>query len=304
VSGRLFIIAGPAGAGKNRLMSHIMAQGIAHQLPTATTRAMRPGEQEGREHLFVSRAEFERMIAADELLEWQPVHDNLYGIHRPTLERLLSDGTALIADIDIKGAQAARAALGEQVVIVFVQAPNISALIDRMRIRGESTAAIGLRLLRVREELAFAAQADAVLTNDDADHAADKLTSIVRAVLAEGRASAFCDPLIQYEYALYGQAVVTHEGQMLARRRAPDYPVAPCDGDEQPATAARRALLHDLPGLAQHITPAGQDGYCPPVIIDHRQDAAGTEIVTYSYLFPLSEPCDAPEGWSWIGGCP
>jgi guanylate kinase len=304
VSGRLFIIAGPAGAGKNRLMSHVMAHDIARQLPTATTRAMRPGEQEGREHLFVTHAEFERMIAANEMLEWQPVHDKLYGIHRPTLDRLLAEGGALIADIDIKGAQAARAALGDQVVIIFVQAPAIASLIDRMRMRGESTAAIGLRLLRVREELAFAQHADAVITNDDVGHAAEKLLAIVRTVLADGRASAFCDPLVHYDYALHAQAIITEGGRMLARRRAPDYPIAACEDDEQPAAAAHRAAVRDLRMLTHLIPPQPISEYCPPAVIDHRLDAAGKEIVTYSYFMPLAQPCDAPDGWYWIGECP
>ncbi len=300
MTGRLFIIAGPAGAGKNRLMGHVLRAGIARQLPTATTRAIRPGEQEGREHLYVSRAEFERMIAAEELLEWQPVHDNLYGIHRPTLEHALAAGESIIADIDIKGAQAARAVFGRRVVIVFVQTPTIADLIDRMRIRGETTASIGLRLLRVGDEIAFAAQADAVITNETADLAADKLVTIVRAVLADANAGAYCDEPIAYRYALHAQALVIHHGCVLTRRRAPEYPVTDCAVGEQPGAAARRALASDLSAIADSLTAnADASLYRAPAAIDHRRDADGVEVITYSYIVPLSDAFPAPDGWTW-----
>lgn len=302
-TGMLFIIAGPAGAGKNRLMKHVIEQGLARQLPTATTRSIRPGETEGREHLFVSNAEFESMIARGDLLEWQKVHDNMYGMHRPTLEAALDAGETIISDIDIYGANAARAALPKNVVVIFVQTPTIADLIDRMRIRGETTASIGLRLLRVSAEIEYAKECDAVITNDHIERAAEKLVTIVRAVLHDGRASAACDELITYRYNLHAQAIPVHEGAALVKRRAPEYPVVTFKEVEQPASAARRALLTTLP----HITLAPEADpsvYRAPAVIDHRYDDTGMEIITYTYFVPVSERITPDEGWTWTSITP
>ncbi|MBL8133822.1 MAG: hypothetical protein JNL42_18315 [Anaerolineae bacterium] len=299
-TGTLFIIAGPAGAGKNRLMQAVTQGGLAHQVPTATTRGMRPGEAQGREHLFVSHAEFERMRADGELVEWQEIHHNLYGMHRPTLEAALNAGENVIADIDIYGAKAARAALPDQVVTVFVQTPTIADLIDRMRMRGESTASIALRLLRVGSELEFAQESDAVITNDAVEHASDKLVTIVRAVLDDGRSNAACDPIIHYRYALHARAIPVCGGEALARRRAPEYPVVEIADNEAPAQAAHRALADTeaLRGIGLPA-PAEEGAFRAPLMIDHRRDEDGVEIVTYTYLVPLAEQTAPPEGWHW-----
>lgn len=299
MTGRLFIIAGPAGAGKNRLMATVMEHGLVRQLATATTRAIRPGEEQGREHLFVSRAEFDRMIAEGELLEWQAVHDNLYGIHQPTLEAALQAGTSLIADIDIRGARAARAALGQRAVVIFVQAPTMGTLIDRMRLRGETTASLGLRLLRVEEEMAFMAEADALIVNDDADNASNKLEAIIRAVQADGAATPYCDEPVAVRYKLCSQVIIMAEGYVLSRRRAPEYPYTACLPGEQPVAAARRALADSFPALATNLTQADPAAYRAPLVIDYRRDPEGIDIVTYSYGLSLPARFAPQDGWFW-----
>lgn len=297
-NGTFFVIAGPAGAGKNSLMQRVIESGVARQLATATTRPMRSYEQQGREHMFVSRAEFERMIAAGELLEFQRVHDNYYGIHRPSLENAMNAGETIMSDIDINGAEAARKALPDNVVVIFVQAPTIADLIDRMRIRGESIASIGLRLLRVGSEIEYAERSDAVITNDKVENAAEKLLTIVQAVQSGGRNSAYCDSVITYRYKLFAQAIPFYAGEALCRKHAPDYPVAEFAAPEQPASAARRALRDALPAitLPPEVDPSA---YRAPAVIDHRVDDSNCEIVTYSYFVPLESRIAAPEGWTW-----
>ncbi len=105
--GLLFVIVGPAGVGKNALMNSVLDRvSDLRQLPTATTRGIRPDEQAGREHLFVSVGEFQRMIADNELLENQEVHGNFYGVPRLTVEQAIAQEHDLIADIDVLGATA------------------------------------------------------------------------------------------------------------------------------------------------------------------------------------------------------
>lgn len=301
--GMFFIIAGPAGAGKNSLMRHVIESGTARQLPTVTTRPMRPGEKEGRDHLFVNHDEFQRMIKVGELLEWQKVHDNLYGMHRPTLEAALEAGEAIISDIDINGAQAAREAIPNNVSVIFLQTPTISDLIDRMRIRGESTASVGLRLLRVGKEIDYAKSCDAIITNDNVERASEKLLAIVRSVLADGNANAFCDELITYRYQIGAQAILVCEGEALSKNRGVEYPFAVCAPDEQPANAARRILTETFPDI---VIPGHHDAsmYRPPAVIDYRESAEGVEIVIYSYVVPIQEKFAPPEGWRWISITP
>lgn len=141
--GLLFTLVGPAGAGKSRLLKYVLERTPLRQLPTATTRSIRPGEQEGREHLYISRDSFRDMIDNDQLLEYQVIHGNLYGMPRKPVEAALDSGQSIIADIEVLGAARARETYPDNVVSIFIQPPSIGALIERMRERRESEAEIG-----------------------------------------------------------------------------------------------------------------------------------------------------------------
>ncbi len=180
--GLLFVIVGPAGVGKNALMNSVLERfPDLRQLPTATTRAMRPGEQQGREHLFVSEAEFQRMVTGNELLENQVVHEHLYGVPRKAVEQELAQEHDLIADIDIKGAAILRRNYPNDTVLVFLQPPSINDLRQRMEKRGELQAEIEIRMNRVEMEMAFAPQCDYLITNDEMNRAGEFLYGIVLA---------------------------------------------------------------------------------------------------------------------------
>ncbi len=164
--GLLFVLVGPAGAGKNAIMNEVLRQlADLHQLPTATTRPMRDTEQQGREHLFVSDAEFQKMDERHELIESQTVHNHLYGTPRATIEAAMRDGRDLIADIEPLGATYLRTAYPDNTVLVFVQPPSVDDLIKRMSIRGESQDEIDRRLQRVEMEMQYAPQCDYLITN-------------------------------------------------------------------------------------------------------------------------------------------
>jgi guanylate kinase len=165
-SGLLFVMVGPAGAGKNAIMNEVLRQlADLHQLPTATTRPMRDTEQQGREHQFVSEAEFQQMELHGDLIESQPVHNHFYGTPRVTFENAMRDGLDLIADIDVVGATRLHNAYPHNTVLVFVQPPSVDELIKRMSIRGETQGEIDIRLQRVEMEMHYAPQCDYLITN-------------------------------------------------------------------------------------------------------------------------------------------
>jgi guanylate kinase len=180
--GLLFVLVGPPGAGKNALMNEVLKRtSNLKQLPTATTRPMRPTEQQGREHLFVSRSEFQDMIDHDRLIEWQEVHGQLYGMPRTAVEQALTDQQDLVADIDVLGATYLRSVYPDNVILVFIRPPSLSELEDRMRARGETETEIVKRMQRVNMEMQYAVECDYLIVNDDFEEACDILYGVVLA---------------------------------------------------------------------------------------------------------------------------
>ncbi len=184
--GLLFVLVGPSGAGKNTIMGEVLrAVPEIRQMPTATTRAMRTGEQHGVQHFFVSGEEFQRMLAAGELVEHQEVlPGRFYGTMRREIEvALFAQHEMRIADIEIYGAQALKSAFPQNVVTIFIEPPTFEALEARIRARGgASEQEIQERLERARVELRYAEQTDYRVRNDDLDVAAHAVIELVRHV--------------------------------------------------------------------------------------------------------------------------
>ncbi len=169
--GVLFVFSGPSGAGKNTIMHEVMAhEPRLRQLPTMTTRPMRDGEQEGREHEFVDEDEFCRRIVAKALIEWQIIHDKgVYGVPRRTVQKMIEAGQATIADVDVLGAMALKQEFGEYVVLIFVSPPDEATLERRLRNRSDVKTELELatRLRRAEFELSFQHQYDYIIENRD-----------------------------------------------------------------------------------------------------------------------------------------
>ncbi len=303
--GLLFILVAPAGAGKNTLMNVAKAriEGV-HQLPTATTRAIRAGEMQGREHLYLSHDEFRRMIAAGELLEWQEVHGQFYGIPRATVEDAIADGIDLIADIEYRGAQAVSAVFPDNVVQVFIQPPSIESLIVRMRLRGDSEAEISKRLMRVPEELAYAPACKYLILNDDKIGAAQELEAIIRAERSRQaadmvRAADKPNP-VTISYA--GVGIVMDGDDVLTRRAAPHFPTAITELGEQPHEAALRAIETELgiPVTLDRLIVGGppKGAFLPPVKLDSVPVASGEQVVM-QYAYRADQRFEPPAGWTW-----
>jgi guanylate kinase len=170
--GRLLLITGPSGVGKGTLVTRLRERHPDLWLSvSATTRAPRAGEEEGRHYFFLDRAAFERQVAAGGFLEWAEFAGNLYGTPRAAVQERLEAGRTVLLEIELEGARQVRRSFpaGFQVLL---RPPSFEELERRIRGRGtDSEEAIARRLARAREELAAEAEFDAVVVNDDLERA-------------------------------------------------------------------------------------------------------------------------------------
>lgn len=182
--GLLLILSSPSGAGKSTLARRLMDWDPTLRFSvSATTRAPRPGEEDGREYYFKSRAEFEAMVAAGEMLEHAEVFGNFYGSPKGPVERAMAEGRDTLFDIDWQGGQQIRnSALGRDVVSIFVLPPSIAELDRRLRSRAQdSDEVIAGRMAKSRDEISHWAEYDYVIVNHDIDTAFAQLLTILQA---------------------------------------------------------------------------------------------------------------------------
>lgn len=148
---------------------------------SATTRARRPNEVEGRDYHFVDSAEFDRMIADGELLEWADIHGGMHrsGTPREPVEQRLAKGLPALLEVDLQGARSVRAALPEA-KLIFLAPPSWEDLVRRLTGRGtEAMEIIDRRLQTAKEELAASDEFDVIVVNDDVQRAAEQLLDLV-----------------------------------------------------------------------------------------------------------------------------
>ena len=193
MSGRLFVVAAPSGAGKTSLVQALLARepGLALSL-SHTTRTPRPTEQPGREYHFVDKAAFERMKAEGEFLEWAPVFDNFYGTSRAQLDTHRLAGRDVVLEIDWQGARQVRKACPE-CESIFILPPSRDALRQRLQARRTDTPEVIERRLRdAVGDMSHYDEFDAVVVNEVFDQAVADLQRIVHgggADYAPGRAA-------------------------------------------------------------------------------------------------------------------
>jgi guanylate kinase len=180
MSGKLFVVTAPSGAGKSSLIDAVLAQDASLKLSISyTTRPPRPGEKDGREYHFVSEAEFLAMRERGEFLESARVHGNHYGTSNKVIRETLERGEDLILEIDWQGARQVRS-LYPQWVGIFIHPPSIEELERRMRHRGQdSDEVIRRRMAAAREELDHAGEFKYAIINKDFDTAKRELSEII-----------------------------------------------------------------------------------------------------------------------------
>lgn len=182
--GLLLILSSPSGAGKSTLTKMLMAWDDTMRFSvSATTRAPRPGEADGREYYFRARADFEAMVAAGEMLEHAEVFGNFYGTPKGPVEAAMKEGRDTVFDIDWQGGQQIRnSSLGRDVVSIFVLPPSIAELDRRLRTRGQdSDDVIAGRMAKSRDEISHWAEYDYVLINEDLSATFEQLKTILTA---------------------------------------------------------------------------------------------------------------------------
>ena len=182
--GLLLILSSPSGAGKSTLARRLMEWDPSLRFSvSATTRAPRPGEVDGREYYFKSRADFEAMVAAGEMLEHAEVFGNFYGSPKGPVEAAMTEGRDTLFDIDWQGGQQIRnSSLGRDVVSVFVLPPSIAELERRLRGRAQdSDEVIAGRMAKSQSEISHWAEYDYVIVNNDIYMAFNDLLTILQA---------------------------------------------------------------------------------------------------------------------------
>jgi guanylate kinase len=169
--GALFVVSGPSGVGKSTLIKRILARlpGLGFSV-SATTRAPRPGETDGKDYHFLSRQSFDRLVGEDAFLEHATVYDQSYGtLAGPVLEAIAA-GRSIVLDIDVQGARQITGRLPEAVTI-FVLPPDIATLESRLRARGTDETTLQRRMSQVGLQLCGASEAQYVVVNDHLDTA-------------------------------------------------------------------------------------------------------------------------------------
>jgi guanylate kinase len=178
--GTLFIVSAPSGAGKTSLVEALVDRcpqvcvSVSH-----TTRAMRPGEQDGASYHFVTEAAFLEMLSRSAFLEHAQVFENYYGTSQEWVDGKLRDGRDVILEIDWQGAEQIKRQRPDSVA-VFILPPSREALLQRLTKRGQDDeAVIDSRMAKAVDELSHYPQSDYIVVNDNFDQALDELQSIV-----------------------------------------------------------------------------------------------------------------------------
>jgi guanylate kinase len=179
--GRLIVLSGASGSGKSTLVSKLLQQsGLRlQQSISATTRAPRAGEEDGKSYHFVTTEEFRRGLDHHEFLESAEVHGHLYGTPIQPVRESLERGICIILVIDVQGAFQVRERMPEA-VLIFVHTPSFEVLETRLRDRKtDDEATIQQRLTNARREIALSAKYDHQIVNDDLKRATEELATLL-----------------------------------------------------------------------------------------------------------------------------
>ncbi len=181
--GLMLVLSSPSGAGKSTIARNLLETDPSLEISVSvTTRQRRPSEIAGKHYHFISTGQFERMRAADELLEWAEVHGNFYGTPREPVEAAMSEGRDMLFDIDWQGARQLQEKMKADVVSIFVLPPTMTELQSRLHRRAEdSEEVIRTRLLNSRAEIEHWREYDYAIVNDDLDEAFRNVHCIVKA---------------------------------------------------------------------------------------------------------------------------
>ena len=188
MSGKLFTVSAPSGAGKTSLVNAAVNRlSNLHISVSHTTRAMRPGEQNGINYNFVDQATFKKMIEAGDFLEYAQVFGNYYGTSSSWVTRALAENKNVILEIDWQGAQQVRNKIADTIGI-FILPPSRQILRERLTSRGQDDKdVINARMAEAKDEISHYAEADYLIVNDNFEQALAELQHLIAAKTLDNR---------------------------------------------------------------------------------------------------------------------
>lgn len=180
--GLVVIFSAPSGAGKSTIVHHLLEKFPQIEFSvSATSRAPRGAEVDGKDYYFFTADQFEQKIANNEFVEYEEVYaGTYYGTLRSEIQRLWDKGAVIAFDVDVKGGVNIKRLFGENALSVFVMPPSVKVLEERLRTRGtDSSESIAKRLAKAEEEIQYSPKFDKVLINDDLRRAFEEAEMIV-----------------------------------------------------------------------------------------------------------------------------
>ena len=187
MSGKVIIFSAPSGSGKSTVVGHIL--GLHPELEfsvSATSRAPRGTEQDGVEYLYYNEETFRNLIADNKFVEYEEVYPGrFYGTLKSEVNRIWAKGHTIVFDVDVKGGVSLKRYFGDQALSVFIQAPSVEVLRERLILRGtDSPEEIEKRVGKAAEEMTYAPKFDRILVNDDLSTALAEAERLVDGFLA------------------------------------------------------------------------------------------------------------------------
>ncbi|QRX63450.1 guanylate kinase [Dysgonomonadaceae bacterium zrk40] len=179
---KLIIFSAPSGAGKSTLVRYLLSQGLNLRFSiSATSRAPRGEEKDGKEYYFLTPDEFRKRIARNDFLEHEEVYtDKFYGTLKSEVDRILAEGSNVVFDVDCVGGVNIKKIYGQQALSIFIMPPSVEVLRERLEKRGtDSPEVIENRLAKAEYEMSFAPQFDVTVCNDDYDRAKTEILNLV-----------------------------------------------------------------------------------------------------------------------------
>lgn len=184
---KALIFSAPSGSGKTTIVRHLLQKfpNLSFSI-SATTRAPRGQEVNGNDYYFLSNETFDEKIAKGDLLEWEEVYEGLkYGTLNSEVDRIWAEGKVVVFDVDVIGGLNLKKKLGEKALAVFVKAPSLEIIADRLRSRNtDSDQALQMRIAKVQEELDQERHFDVTIVNDQLDVALQDTESQISKFLA------------------------------------------------------------------------------------------------------------------------
>lgn len=190
MNGKVIIFSAPSGSGKTTIVQHLVAKNsnLGFSISACTRDKRGRTEVDGKDYYFLTPEEFKNKIDNEEFIEWEEVYEgNFYGTLKSEIERIWSEGRHVIFDVDVKGGINLKKYFGDKALAIFVKAPSLDSLKERLNDRGaDDEASISKRLFKAKFEMAFENQFDVTIVNDRLDQALNKAENLVNTFLTTG----------------------------------------------------------------------------------------------------------------------